>query len=389
MTLDLRYIFPNLINRIESFALTDIASLRKLGHNVECYSFIPRLRKIENCNYLYFSLGDLLRGALLSILHFNVFIHFLVACYKLRNSKQANIFKSFVAIFLAFCFISFYRRSDTSWKYHLFWGHYPAAIIFVMKSLKISTHKFSMFLGAYDYYENLTLTHLAMLSKEIVVITHSAYHYNKLKASNYPCKIEVIYRGVAVESPQKEFTNKKYVNVCAGGRLIKQKRFDDVIKLLAHVKECSDLNVNVTIFGGGPKLSQLKGLCLDLQLADHVSFTGFLQKNELAEIYEMCDFMLMCSTKIGEILPNVIKEAMEAGVVPIVVETKGIEELIDTDENGYIFKNFQEMRKGLISILTMPIAQLKINSANSQRTISERFNTKNTMQEYVEAWKNR
>ncbi|NOR69341.1 MAG: glycosyltransferase [Methylomarinum sp.] len=132
------------------------------------------------------------------------------------------------------------------------------------------------------------------------------------------------------------------------------------IKAVALVKEQYP-NVSLSIAGSGPQKEELQQLATDLGLEKNVCFTGKLQPEEIASLYQSADIMLNPTTVDN--MPNSVLEAMATGVaivstnvggIPFVVENNKTAMLVDTNdekamaENIMLLLNNPEKYKNLV-----------------------------------------
>ncbi|WP_231894433.1 glycosyltransferase [Vibrio tritonius] len=121
-------------------------------------------------------------------------------------------------------------------------------------------------------------------------------------------------------------SNLKYI--CVVGRLIKIKRFNDVVSSMRFLPD----NVNLIIIGDGPEHESIKNLASNLGLLDRVHFVGWV--NNPYSFISRC-LCLVCSSE-SESFGNVIIESYACGVPVISSRCGGPEEIID-DEFGLLF----------------------------------------------------
>jgi len=107
-----------------------------------------------------------------------------------------------------------------------------------------------------------------------------------------------------------------------------------LIKAVAGFQKESDVHVKLTMVGGGNKLDALKALCLEMNV-DAV-FTGYLPKNEIAEILHHSDYFV--HPTLVETFGVVVAEALCTGTPVICSDTSALKELVD-DSNGILCDN--------------------------------------------------
>lgn len=95
--------------------------------------------------------------------------------------------------------------------------------------------------------------------------------------------------------------------------------------------------LHVDFVGEGESRAYLEQLTSDLQLTDHVSFTGLKTRTELYQSLQHYDLLIQPSLVEGFGLT--VAEGMAAGVPVIVSNIDGPMELIDNDRYGYSFRS--------------------------------------------------
>jgi len=150
-------------------------------------------------------------------------------------------------------------------------------------------------------------------------------------------------------NPQKivvipNFTTKSYYKNCMKeknsilfvGRLeIKQKGIDLLLHSLCYVREeISD--VNLYIIGQGNSRSYLEDLTEELKLRENVKFLGYVDEDELADMYSKCEIFVLPS--LYESFGIVIIEAMSAGLPVISNDLDCVSEILENGKYGILVK---------------------------------------------------
>ncbi len=99
-------------------------------------------------------------------------------------------------------------------------------------------------------------------------------------------------------------------------------------------------NATLTIAGEGPLLEELQRLARELNIAEHVSFAGFVSQEQLREIYYRSHIFLHPS-QTGhdgnqEGIPNSMLEAMATGLPVFATQHGGIPEAIENGVSGVL-----------------------------------------------------
>jgi glycosyltransferase involved in cell wall biosynthesis len=133
----------------------------------------------------------------------------------------------------------------------------------------------------------------------------------------------------------------------------------------------------LSIAGTGPEKQALTALIAELNLDNHVTFTGRLEAEEMAGLYQQADIMLNASTVDNT--PNSIIEALACGTPVVTTDAGGIPKLVTHQHDALLINiaDHQKMAEAALNIL---------NSKNLQKTLIT--NGLNTIQKFywVNVW---
>ncbi len=123
-------------------------------------------------------------------------------------------------------------------------------------------------------------------------------------------------------------------------RLEKRKRIDLLLKAVAKTGQ----NLEVVIPGTGKELSKLKELASQLDLEKQVQFLEIGEntaknRERVAEVLAKCH--ILCLPSDNEGMSNAVLEGMASGLVLLLTDVGGTEELLEDGENGYLIKRNQ------------------------------------------------
>lgn len=143
-------------------------------------------------------------------------------------------------------------------------------------------------------------------------------------------EISVIYNGIDVSEFDPNFDKRdNAIKVVCVARLIERKGLKYLIKAIGELK---DNNIKLIIVGEGNQEEELKKFAVELKVSDRVDFKGYVNHNQIADIYKNSDIFVLPSLNEG--MSNALLEAMGTGLPVIVTDTGGTHELIDG--NGII-----------------------------------------------------
>ena len=121
------------------------------------------------------------------------------------------------------------------------------------------------------------------------------------------------------------------------GRLAAPKGFDDALVALGHLRK-RGLTPRFVIVGDGPQRAALEQVAAEQGVASQVEFRGALDHDGIAPLYAQA-WVLLAPSKVmangrRDGIPNVVIEAMAAGVPVVGTRATGIEEAVIPGETG-------------------------------------------------------
>jgi glycosyltransferase involved in cell wall biosynthesis len=140
--------------------------------------------------------------------------------------------------------------------------------------------------------------------------------------------------------------------VLSVGRLSKEKAQADLIRAMLEVKRRCDFPVALVIVGDGPEERRLEQVSSRLGVADQVHLVGY--KDDVSPYYEAADVFALSSYSEGS--PNVLLEAMDAGVPIVATAVGGVGEMIRHGEQGWLVRSgaVEELAGGIVALLANP-----------------------------------
>jgi N-acetylgalactosamine-N,N'-diacetylbacillosaminyl-diphospho-undecaprenol 4-alpha-N-acetylgalactosaminyltransferase len=295
--------------------------------------------------------------------------------YLTNNSGKNNgIKKLFEIPFLAFKLKNYIKENDIQIvQSHLYRANYInvlSNILGAKHQTQIVNHgiasrykikgllgKINLFLIRNLYSKaNMIIT----ISKEMKNDLNNLFLFkNKQLVINNPYDIENINRLKIQENTKFVFDSKKKYLITMG-RLIKLKKYDDVIKSLKNLPE----NVELILLGEGEEKENLKILAKELNLKERTHFIGNV-KNPFKYLSKADIFILSSET---EGFPNSLIEALACGLpvistdcisgpreilAPKTESSKLLKKDFKVEEFGILYPigNIQELSKSIIFIL--------------------------------------
>lgn len=170
------------------------------------------------------------------------------------------------------------------------------------------------------------------------------------------------FRGMAQMYTRQEFT------VGVIGHLIALKNIDGVVRAFADL--AGKTAARLLVVGDGPERAALAALALRLGQGNRVTFTGAIPPDAVPEILARCNALVLASRSEGR--PNVVLEAMAAGVPVVASDIDGVREMIVHGERGLLFPvgDERQLTAHLRSLMDNP-AQGRWLAANARRWVDD------------------
>jgi len=376
----------------EPFAAVDVRALLEMGVDVSVHSLrrpFPesgRLLKERGLEGLYVSHGgwqSFLNGLGISFLHPLVFVSLLWWVIGNSQGKASHFLKGLVLMPRAMEIFSLIRR-DKPDVVHLFWGHYPSLLGFLVQRFCCGV-VLSIFLGAYDLWTGFGGS--ADVAKNAdVVWTHARCNIPDILARGVDeDKIIICHRGADL-APTWSLSPKKIPRrIVTAGRLKLTKGMDRVLRMFAMtLKHWPD--ATLVILGSGPEENNLKMLASELKIDHAVTFRGHVPHGEVFREMGAAEIFILMTRHVAERLPNVVKEAMGCRCLCLVSPTPGIEELVCDGQTGFILPLDEEVfARKLDDIFTHPEI-LRDITETAEAFIHENFDARRQMARYRQVW---
>ncbi len=192
-----------------------------------------------------------------------------------------------------------------------------------------------------------------------------------------PARIRIQHNSVRAFSPQPpdaacELRRAMGLEGCAValavGRLSYEKGHRDLlesVRLLKTAKKFADLPpYRFVIVGDGPERAALTRSAGDLGVSEEVIFAG--HQSDVRPYYQMADLLVLPSHTEGS--PNVVLEAMAAGLPVAATEVGGVPEIVEPDGSGLIFppRRPDKMAEAIVTLLRDPVRRKQLGERGSE-----------------------
>ena len=143
---------------------------------------------------------------------------------------------------------------------------------------------------------------------------------------------------------EPSFSNNDVLVFACYGRMVNKKGFHIVLNAFKKLTK-TDINATLVIGGEGPELTNLKRLCEELELGEHVKFVGW--KKDVESFLKSIDIFVLPS--LDEPFGIAVLEAMAMGKPIISTKSQGPREILN-NKNAYLVEvdNVDSLFRGMI-----------------------------------------
>lgn len=213
------------------------------------------------------------------------------------------------------------------------------------------------------------------VSKKASVITSVSTRTTEKLVSFFPAdervaarkRVSIIPMGIHLsKATEKPSSNKG--SVLFIGRLTEKKGVKYLLDA-AKILEKSSPDIRITIAGDGEIMPQLKQQASELDLADSVSFAGYVHGKTKQQLLETHSVMVVPSivTASGDAegLPVSLMEGLAEGMICIATNVSGADDIIENNKHGFIIK--QKDTEALASAIAKAVSL----SPNEQKSLTD------------------
>lgn len=206
-------------------------------------------------------------------------------------------------------------------------------------------------------------------------------HLRDLAGADHRDKIVLAYHGVnlAKFAPAHDVVRAESPVVLAVGRLVEKKGFPHLLRACRLLLDRGRA-FRCVIIGEGPERAQLEAQVRSLGLDDVVTLPGACTQEELVDDYHRATLVaLPCRVlRNGDRdgIPNVLVEAMAAGLPVVSTAVSGIPELIESGENGLLVPEGDDAALAAAIELLLQDGALRARLArNARATVEQHFDS--------------
>ncbi len=248
---------------------------------------------------------------------------------------------------------------------------------------------FSFTAHAKDIYRD-SLNPAGLLARKMLaadfVVTCTNANLDHLRRLAPAARVHLVYHGLNAdfarllrdgEEPSAAPAQDRFL-VVSVGRLVPKKGFDVLVEAVAELRD-RGLDLELVIAGeDGDEAPAIRRLVAERRMQDLVTMTGPLSQSALLDLYRRATvFALACRVVDDgdrDGIPNVMVEAMAAGVPVVSTEVSGIPELVHDGSNGLLVPpdDSSALADALHTLAKDPPTRNRLAAAGAA-TVSTRF----------------
>ena len=214
------------------------------------------------------------------------------------------------------------------------------------------------------------------------------YLLDQIKAVNSKGYISrMIPSGVPIPILTNDKIKYNELKIVYSGRIIQeQKRINDLLSSFISIARIMN-NVSLTLIGTGEAyyVKRLKAKVIEAGMSNRIRFVGRLLEDDYKNELMKHHIIVLLSDYEG--IPGAVMDGMSCGLVPIVLNVNGIDELVKHRENGLIIQNREKAFQEAIRELLENIDLYKRLSNNARNTIRNNFSLEKTVLQWHELFK--
>lgn len=254
--------------------------------------------------------------------------------------------------------------------------------IISLRGADVPTDEVKRFATAYRFLRPV-FQHLVLDADAVVSVSNGLRSHALNLAPE--AKIEVVPNAIdlSVFTPKPNPELPETVRLIYVGRLAASKNPADLIKavdLLVHMGDVSPFVLEIV--GDGSERTRLEQMVLTRNLNKHITFAGWIPRENLIRYYQQADIFVTSSTWEG--MPNTVLEAMACALPVIGSSAPGMDQLVVDGLNGYLvpLKDPAALASRLRLLINNP-TELPRMGRESRRIAEQEFAWDHITRQYV------
>jgi len=312
-------------------------------------------------------------------------------------SRPCHSFQNWCETFLGLGFALIEAKNFKRKDYrliHAVWATMPATAALTIS--KLQSIEFSLGAHAYDVFRNGGdwLLQMKLTSAKFVRTSSRSTAHRLYQLGVKPADVKVVRRSLS-EWPKREcfaLGKGKTIKLLSVGRLVEKKGYFHMLKIAALLKR-SGVLFSLKIIGNGPLNRDLIVERDRLGLRNEVSFSGSLKQKAVKPLYLEYDAFLFTgivdSRGDRDGIPNVVPEALSAGMLVLASDRAGAPEAFVDGESGFSMnpEDYNSWNLLLLDFWKFPQNYISIRK-NAQLIARENFDSSRNGRKLLEVYGN-
>lgn len=237
--------------------------------------------------------------------------------------------------------------------------------------------------------DRLLLRACLRLSSRVVSVSQDMRDWLAENFIQYADKLVVIENGVdqaflAVGARRNYDNPVTAIHLITVGSLIPRKGVDQILRALAQLE---GVRPTLSVVGAGPEERALTDMAKSLGLTERVTFTGRVEPGEVPALLAEADVFVLASHSEGR--PNVILEAMAAGLPVIASDIPGVSEIVEYEHTGLLFDDgaMVQLVRCIETLSADQALRRRLGEQGRNRILGKGLTWPNCARKYVEVYR--
>ena len=199
-------------------------------------------------------------------------------------------------------------------------------------------------------------------------------------------KLKIIHNGVdqgLLDMHRHAKSTDHPLKLITVGSLIPRKSINTIITAVADCDNCT-----LTIVGDGSEQKQLKAQAREMGVEERVIFKGALVQQAVFSELAKANVFILASKSEGR--PNVVIEAMAAGLPVIVSKIDAVTDFVKPEKTGLLFDvgDPHQLSQGIRQLMNNPGLRVTLGKAGRQYIVNQELTWENCASHYSELYFN-
>ena len=271
-----------------------------------------------------------------------------IPVYSIVNKSKSKIINFIKSLYIPFSLKNKIKDVDVIKQYQLQGAWISIIYKYLVKKPLIVRTGYDMYSFSIKERKNIlkrylyrSLTNLSLKKCDLYTVSSQSDHKFLCKNFKFDASKLLIRPNWILEVKDYPIKNRPKNKILSIGRLEKQKNFFNLIKSFA------GSSFEIDIYGEGSEKERLQNLVKESNVK--VNFKGMVEYSYLQTVYKDYAFYVSASKYEGN--PKTILEAQNSGCIVIVLNEQNSKDIIDTNIDGIIVNDVEEIQKEIKTLI--------------------------------------